>query len=65
MPLAMQLFDVLKKQQLPSRRDARRFEASFGHGAELKDGVLSLVLPRSRKLNLTQFKSDEGRRLAV
>jgi hypothetical protein len=52
-PLAMQLFDVLKKQQLPSRRDGRRFEASFGHGAELKDGVLSLVLPRSGKLNLT------------
>src|SRR6478752_5079468 len=26
----MQLFDVLKKQQPPSRRDARRFEASFG-----------------------------------
>ena len=46
MPLAMQLFDVLKKQQLPSRRNARRFEASVGHGVELKDGVLSLVLPK-------------------
>jgi hypothetical protein len=57
----MQLFDVLKKQQPPSRRDARRFEASFGLGAELKDGVRSLVLPRSRKLNLIQFKSEEGR----